>query len=72
LIDPHSDSWWLQGCNRAYRQKTAGPRRPLLGYLVSVTPRVLKDQDTGGFEESNMPLTVDCRLKFRFLHNFLA
>jgi hypothetical protein len=42
LIDPQSDSWWLQGCNRAYHQKISGPRRPLLGYLANITPRFLK------------------------------
>jgi hypothetical protein len=42
LIDPHSDSWWLQGCNRPYHQKTSGPRRPLLGYLASITPKFVK------------------------------
>lgn len=41
LIDPQSDSWWLQGYNLAYHENTSGSRR-LLGYLANVTPILLK------------------------------
>ena len=41
LIDPKSDSWWLQGYNRAYHEKVSGPRQ-LLAYLASITPSPLK------------------------------
>jgi hypothetical protein len=41
LIDPQSDSWWLQGYNRAYHEKTSGLRQLLL-YLANITPRFLK------------------------------
>ena len=41
LIDPKSDSWWLQGYNRAYHEKVSGLRQ-LLSYAASVTPSSLK------------------------------
>ena len=42
LIDPQSDSWWLQGCNHAHYQKISRPKRPLLGYLAKITPNFVK------------------------------
>ncbi len=65
LIDPQSDSWWLQGCNRAHYEKISGPRRPLLGYLANITPRFLKTMIPVSVKRSTRAHTVDCRLKFR-------
>jgi hypothetical protein len=41
LIDPQSDSWWLQGYNRAFDQKVSHSKR-LLSYLASITPKFVK------------------------------
>jgi hypothetical protein len=42
LIDPHSDSWWLQGYNRAHFEKANGQKSSLVRSLAEVTPKPLK------------------------------
>lgn len=48
LVDPLSDSWWLQGFNSAYLEKVTSPPRlsalgRLLNWLVKHTPRPVKN-----------------------------
>lgn len=44
LIDPQSDSWWLQGCNRAYYDKIQARSRAQkrLQSLARITPNFVK------------------------------
>ena len=45
LIDPQSDSWWLQGYNKAYYKEIQpwGPRLPRVqSCLACITPQSLK------------------------------
>jgi hypothetical protein len=46
LIDPHSDSWWLQGYNREHFEEIQYYYRPrrhgVLSFVAGMTPRPLK------------------------------
>ena len=42
LIDPLSDSWWIQGYNRAHYEEITRQKFSLLGGLAYITPRPLK------------------------------
>ena len=46
LIDPQSDSWWLQGYNREHYEEIQYYLRPrrhgVLGFIAGMTPRSLK------------------------------
>ena len=44
LIDPLSDSWWLQGYNRPYYEQISLPKRPAgrFSYLKSMIPKSLR------------------------------
>lgn len=48
LIDPQSDSWWLQGYNRPYYEQITSPRQGVntlqkaLHYLAGQTPKSVK------------------------------
>jgi hypothetical protein len=42
LIDPLSDSWWIQGYNRAHYEEITGQNFSVLRSLAYITPRPLK------------------------------
>lgn len=44
LVDPQSDSWWLQGYNRGHWEEINGSREKssLLGCLAGITPKRVK------------------------------
>jgi len=46
LLDPQSDSWWLQGYNRAYYENTGARSRSrrVLASLASITPKAVKER----------------------------
>jgi len=41
MVNPHSDSWWLQGYNRAHYKKISGMTHPLRN-LAKITPSFIK------------------------------
>jgi hypothetical protein len=58
LINPESDSWWLQGYNRSYYQQLVSPQhtlrtgRPLGSFLRSITRRLLNISGAKGKGQS--------------------
>lgn len=42
LIDAHSDSWWLQGYNRAHYEEISGQKCSPLQFLIDITPKPLR------------------------------
>jgi hypothetical protein len=61
LIDPQSDSWWLQGFNDAYykESQSSGPLLRVQSCLARITPQSLKEKIPGRLKKMLMQRKKD-------------